>query len=148
MEFHDKYSHIGYSFPSVPKTWLPFVERAIKNIERAMWPWWIPMFIKRWIHYQATGGSIVMIRNRFWHNVRQLLTNNQLITDIKEKYADLRIYGYYGDKIEKIIEQAEKDCASTCESCGAYSKDVDVSVVFGWYRRFCKECRRKTLSDV
>ena len=44
---NEKYKHIGYSYPGVPKGWKPVVEKAMKDIEKAMWPSWIPMFIKR-----------------------------------------------------------------------------------------------------
>ena len=55
MKISEKYKHIGYSYPSVPEGWLKIVEKAIVDIEKEMWPRWIPMFIKRIIHYLATG---------------------------------------------------------------------------------------------
>ena len=41
--------------------------------------------------------------------------------DIKDKYATLRIYGFFGEEIRTIIKEATKECSETCESCG--SKD-------------------------
>jgi hypothetical protein len=51
MKTSEKYRHIGYSYPGVPNPWKPIVEKAIVEIEKEMWPRWIPLFIKRLIHY-------------------------------------------------------------------------------------------------
>ena len=107
MEINEKYKHIGYSYPGVPKGWKPVVEKAIEDIEKAMWPSWIPMFIKRKIHFLATGNSVIGIKYRFWYKVRKKLTNGQIVTDIKDKFAGLRIYGHFGPEIEEIVKQAE-----------------------------------------
>ena len=139
MEFYDKYSHVGYSHLGVPDAWKPIVERAIIAIEKEMWPTFMPMFLKRWIHYWATGNSIVCVKNRFWEKVRSKLTHHMMITDIKDKYATLRIYGYFNDKIYKIIEQAEKECENTCEFCGSI-KSVEIRNDFGWMRNLCSTC--------
>ncbi|NBU98547.1 MAG: hypothetical protein EBS19_10125 [Spirochaetia bacterium] len=134
-----KYRHIGYSFPGVPKGWKPIVEKAIVDIEREMWPKGIPFFVKRWIHYLATGNSVVRIKSRFWYNIREKLTKGQIITDIKDKFAGLRIYGNFGPEIESIIERAERECYKTCEKCGSNER-VET---FGrnWIYNLCKSCR-------
>ena len=31
MEINEKYKHIGYSYPGVPKGWKPVVEKAMKD---------------------------------------------------------------------------------------------------------------------
>jgi len=139
MKISEKYRHIGYSYPGVPNGWKNIVEKAIKEIEQEMWPRWIPLFIKRWIHYLATGNSVVRVRSRFWNSVRNKLTKRQMITDIKDKFATLRIYGYFGNEIEKIIEKAEEECYRTCERCGSDEKVRSVGK--GWIYNLCKTCR-------
>jgi hypothetical protein len=139
MEISKKYRHIGYSYPGVPKGWKTIVEKAIVDIEKEMWPRWIPLFIKRWIHYLATGNSVVRVRSRFWYSVRQKLTRGQIITDIKDKFASLRIYGCYGDEIDEIITKAEDECYETCEKCG--SKQKVKAFGKGWIYNLCKSCR-------
>ena len=139
MEISKKYRHIGYSYPGVPKGWKTIVEKAIVDIEKEMWPRWIPLFIKRWIHYLATGNSVVRVRSRFWYMVRKKLTKNQIITDIKDKFATLRIYGYYGDEIDYIITKAEDECYRTCEKCGSNEKVRAFGK--GWIYNLCKSCR-------
>jgi hypothetical protein len=140
MKVSEKYRHIGYSYPGVPNGWKPIVEKAIIEIEREMWPRWIPVFIKRWIHYLATGNSVVRVRSWFWYRVREKLTKGQIITDIKDKFATLRIYGSFGDEIEKIIDKAEEDCYRTCERCGGNEKVRSVGK--GWIYNLCKPCRK------
>lgn len=141
MKFRDKYIHVGYSNPSVPDGWVKIVEKAIIEIEKEMWPRWIPKFIKRKIHYLATGNKIHLVRSHFWNKVRSYLTNGQMITDVKDKYASLRIYGYFGESIEKIIDDADTECTITCEKCG--SQDGVRTVGHGWIYNLCKSCRRR-----
>jgi len=141
MKISEKYRHIGYSYPGVPKGWVPIVEDAIVKIENEMWPKWIPLFVKRYIHKKATGNSVVRVESQFWNKIRNRLTKGQMITDIKDKFATLRIYGHYGDKIEKIIEEAEVKCINTCETC---SSTYGVrSINYGWIYNLCKDCRSK-----
>jgi hypothetical protein len=140
-EISEKYRHIGYSYPGVPEGWVPIVEKTIIKIEKEMWPSWIPMFIKRKIHYWATGNSVVRIKSRFWNSIRKKLTKGQIITDIKDKYAELRIYGYFGKSIEEIIEEAEEECYKTCEKCG--SQDKTRTVGKSWLYNLCRKCRYK-----
>lgn len=139
MKISEKYKHIGYSYPGVPDGWKSIVEKAIVDIEKEMWPRWIPMFIKRMIHYLATGNSAVMVKNRFWDKVRKKLTKSQMVTDIKDKYAGLRIYGYFGDEIEAIIKKAENECYRTCERCGGNRKVRTIGK--RWLYNLCKSCR-------
>jgi hypothetical protein len=139
MEVWKKYRHVGYSYPNVPKGWVSIVENAIKDIEREMWPRWIPLFIKRKIHYWATGDSIVRIKSNFWYRVRKKLTKGQMVTDIKDKFATLRIYGYFGPEIEKIIEIAEDQCFATCERCGSQQKVRTIGK--NWIYNLCRSCR-------
>jgi hypothetical protein len=141
MKISEKYRHVGYSYPGVPKGWVRIVEDTIVEIERAMWPRWIPLFVKRWIHYMATGNSVVRVKSRFWYKVRTKLTKNMIITDIKDKYATLRIYGYFNKEVGDIISKASKKCSETCETCSSIYgvRAVD----YGWVYNLCKDCRSK-----
>ena len=139
MDFYNKYRHVGYSYLGVSDAWKPIVKKAVIAIEKEMWPKWIPMFIKRWIHYMATGNSVVCIKNKFWSKVRDKLTGHMMITDIKDKYAGLRLYGYFNDKCDTIVEIAEKECDKTCEFCGS-TKNVEIRNDYGWMRNLCSTC--------
>ena len=139
MKVSEKYKHIGYSYPGVPKGWQKIVEKTIEDIEKAMWPRWIPLFVKRKIHFLATGNSVVGVKNIFWYKVRKFLTKGQIVTDIKDKYATLRIYGYFSPKIDEIVKKAEDQCFATCERCGSQQKVRTVGK--NWVYNLCKSCR-------
>jgi hypothetical protein len=87
----------------------------------------------------ATGNSVVRVKNRFWYNIRKKLTKGQIITDIKDKFAGLRIYGNFGPKIEEIVKKAEDQCFATCERCGSQQKVRTVGK--NWVYNLCKSCR-------
>lgn len=138
MEFYKKYRHIGASYPSVPSGWQPIVKRALTDIERVMWPRWMPMFLKRWIHFLATDNSVVRVKFRWANNLRKKLTGGQMVTDVKEKYATLRIYAYAGKEMDEIITRAENECDATCQECGG---NDSVRTVGGrWYENLCVQC--------
>ena len=143
MKIYKKYKHIGYSYPGVPDGWVTIVEKAIVDIERVMWPRWIPLFIKRWIHYLATDNSVVRVKYRWANNLRNRLTGHCMIMDIKEKYATLRIYAFSSEAIDKIIEKAEIDCDNTCQNCGS-TESVE-TIDTGWVYNLCGECRKKMM---
>lgn len=139
MEFYKKYRHVGYSFSSVPQGWKVIVDLAILKIEKEMWPSYLPMFLKRWIHYLATGNSVVRVKYRWAYWLRSKLTGGDMILDIKEKFAGLRIYVQGNNEIYNIIKDAEERCDKTCQNC---SSEKDVKVVnYGWYYNLCINCR-------
>lgn len=139
MEFYKKYQHVGISHPGVPDGWIPIVEKAIVAIEKEMWPSWMPFPIKRLIHWLATGNSVVYVKYWWAYRLRCRLTKGQMITDIKEKYATLRIYGYFSEEIDAIIDLAEAECDATCQTCGSRN-DVRTTAT-GWLYNLCVTCR-------
>lgn len=153
MKFFKKYKHVGYSYPAVPNGWVPIAERVIRDIERVMWPQrWLPRPAKRLIHRLATDNSVVRVRSWFWYRVRTRLTGGQMITDVKDKYATLRIYGSLSNAAHAIVERAEAECAATCEDCGRRGDEiapgsrypvVETVEIRGWYRNVCHECAAK-----
>ncbi len=139
MEFWKKYRHIGYSYGAVGKGWKPIVEKALIDIEKEMWPKWMPKFLCRWIHFFATGNSSVNVKYFWAHRLRDKLTDRQIITDVKEKFAGLRIYAFAGKEINEIIKRATKECDETCENCGS-KNDVQLTNT-SWIHNYCAECR-------
>lgn len=144
MDSYKKYKHVGISYPGVPQGWVSIVERAIVSIEREMWPQWMPFPLKRFIHWLATGNSVVRVKYWWACRLRQFLTRGQMIIDIKEKYATLRIYGYFGKAISSVIELAEIECSNTCQQCG--SKDNVRIVDEGWLYNLCEKCSKAFLN--
>lgn len=139
-EFAYRYRHVGYSHPSVPVPWIPIVEDAIVKIEREMWPKWMPMWSKRLIHYLATDNSVVRIKYWWAHKIERKLRKGML-TQIKDKYATLRMYGYHTKEMQEIIEQAQKKCSETCEQCGS-KENVEIRGE-SWVRNLCNKCSKE-----
>ena len=106
--FSQKYSHVGYSYLSIPKQWESIVRVCIMDIEKLMWPKYLPFWFKRLIHYLATGNSIVRVKYWWARNLRQRLTGGAMVTDIKDKFATLRIYGYFSEEMYNLIDEADK----------------------------------------
>lgn len=140
-DFSSRYSHVGYSHLGVPNPWKLSVQKAMIEIEKLMWPTWMPFWCKRLVHYLATGNSVVRVKYWFFYNLRTKLTKGALIQDIKEKYATLRIYGLFSNEMHQVIKNAEKECARTCEECGS-TDEVEVNDT-GWLYNHCKNCRLK-----
>ena len=140
--FSEKYIHVGYSYLGVPESWVNIVKKAVIDIEKTMYPKWMPMFLKRLLSYLTTGFSIVRIKN-YWlyENIYSKIKKGN-IHDIKDKYATLRIYGSFTDKQYKIIEKAEIDCENTCERCGS-TKNVKAVDRHNWVYNLCEECQKK-----
>jgi len=62
------------------------------------------------------------------------------ISQIKEKFGGLRIYlNTYCPEAERIIMQAERMAANTCEQCGSHT-GVSTSGP-GWIKTLCCVCR-------
>ncbi len=139
MEFWKKYRHIGYSYGAVGKGWKPIVEKALIDIEKEMWPKWLPFWSKRLVHKLGMGNTVYFVRNRFFYWIRQKLTGGQIITDVKVKFAGLRIYAFAGKEINEIIKRATKECDETCENCGS-KNDVQLTKT-SWVYNYCAECR-------
>lgn len=140
-EFSDRYHHVGYPYLGVPVPWKPVVQKCVIEIEKLMWPQWMPFWLKRLIHYLATGNSVVRVRYWWAYNLERRITKGAIIQDIKDKYATLRIYGYFSDPMYELIKTAEKECSEICEECG--SKDDVKTTDTDWVYNLCKDCRKK-----
>jgi len=70
--------------------------------------WWTPWWFLNLLHLFGNDNSIVRCRNHklsAWHRT---LTNGIMITDVKEKWGTLRIYGSFTNEIHDklhILEQ-------------------------------------------
>lgn len=72
--------------------------------------------------------------------VDQLIAGGAVIDQVKEKYGGLRIYYHFIDDrvsnyktLDKIVQEAENECAKTCEQCG----EPGVLRDGGWIRTLC-----------
>lgn len=86
--FHEKYKYLG----SVPYNKGNNIFKAIEPIVIFMdykaRPWWCPRFVLRFLHLFGSDNSIVRVRNRTLHNIKNKLTKGYLIYDYKTKWSD------------------------------------------------------------
>jgi hypothetical protein len=140
-KFANKYRYLGYTHLSVGDGWKPLVVELIKIIDREVRPWYIPLWLINIISDMGCGGSIVRIKNVYFYYVLIKLTKNVKIHDIKDKYAELRVYGAFTDVIENHINKTVEKCCGTCESCGS-NINVTVCIKNHWYYNYCECCRK------
>lgn len=74
------------------------------------------------------------------------------VDQVKEKFATLRIYVTYDNvpqdvinRIDMLIEDAEKEAENTCEICG--TKENIGLRTNGWYTVMCEDCARKIVRE-
>lgn len=138
-KFWKRYRHIGYAGLGVPRGWVLITAKALINIEREMWPGWMPFWMKHLIHYLATDNSVVRIKYRWAYNLKQKIVHC-MVTDVKEKYAYLCIYGFFTKKMNEIVEKAVEACNKTCQNCGSQDQ---LFLTEGWIERLCVNCLNK-----
>ena len=67
------------------------------------------------------------------------------ILQIKEKYGSLRFYISEGsDEIYKLIDKAENDSFTICESCGKVGK---LRGNLSWIQVLCEDCSDKVVEE-
>jgi hypothetical protein len=140
LKISKKYKYLGYTYLSIPSGWQDIVADMLVRIDKTTRPWYIPRVLLNWLHWLGTGGSVVRVRSWFWFNIFKKLYSDCAITDIKDKYAGLRVYYSATDEVSKIIEDVIETCDKTCEGCGS-TKSVKV-VGKGWMYNICKDCRK------
>lgn len=143
--FSDIYRHVGYSSLGVPDPWKPTVKQCVIDIEKLMWPKYLPFWFKRLIHYLATGNSVVRVKHWWAYDLEKRITKGIIIQDIKDKFATLRIYGYFTKEIQEIIDKTDKICQTICENCGGVA--VDATYQNGWLKNLCKKCKDETIKS-
>jgi len=158
-----KFRYLGYTYLCVPEPWQPIVYELLVNIDKVVKPKYVPRFLLNLLHFFAYGwtakkgpkwlpnfirycigwfrpyGQVVGIRHRGAYKLHSKLINC-VITDIKTKYASLRIYGYFPWYVQSMVEGASDLCDQTCEVCGS-TEDVKPTEE-GWVYALCKKCRK------
>ena len=136
-----KYRYMGYTHLSIPDGWVPIVKQMLRDIDKKIRPWYIPRFVLNWIYLLAHGNSVVRVRSWFFYRIIQKIPvfSKCFISDIKDKYAELRVYGSFSPEIEKIVDAAVEKSNFTCERCGSTYK-VEVKD-YGWLYTLCQSCR-------
>lgn len=143
--FYEKYHYLG----SIPYREGGGIFKAMYPLVLAMdyeaRPKWCPRWFLRFLHVFGADNSIVRVRNRFLHDLGQLLTGGIIMWDYKTKWSnyDLRIsisgpkhlqdlandieYSFYNrGRQEELVDEIK-------------SIDPDASIIWGSIERFEKQ---------
>lgn len=71
-------------------------------------PWWCPTFVLNLLNLFANDNSIVRCRDQHLSAAFRHITGGLLITDIKEKYGTIRVYGYFTKEVDEELTKLEK----------------------------------------
>lgn len=133
-----KYRYLGMVGPEVPNVWKPTILKMIIKIDEIVKPKYIPRSVLNLLNDLSYRKG-----KEFWffHNWLNKLVKDINITQIKQKFAGLRVYGTFNDEIQKVINEAEVICNNTCEYCG--TTGTTNTMVKGWLRNLCPKCKEK-----
>jgi len=103
-----------------PKGYEKELQKVLKKIK--LYPFWIPLFIQGIINKKSVGEGKVPY---FFRNLRNYLTNNQVIYSIKAGYfsailndKNSLLLGEYHNKIQKICRECgEHTYSKICQKC-------------------------------
>ena len=67
------------------------------------------------------------------------------ITDVKEKFGELRIStNYYVPEVDEVIDAITNKSRTVCENCG---KEAETYEIHGWLHTLCKNCKNKLFNN-
>lgn len=137
-----KYRYLGEVSAAIPEPWKPIVLQMLVDIDKIIRPWYMPRSIlnKRQESRRKRNKERRMA-NLSLEKQTEILNEDIYITQIKEKFASLRVSGTFTPEIKAIVLQTMEDCANTCEFCGA--PDPSIISIKGWVRNLCIECKQK-----
>ena len=92
------------------------LNKFIQDVDKIAKPWYAPRWFLNLLHLFGNDNSIIKVRNYGIHKFRNYLTKGIMITDIKTKYDTIRIYGYFPQKINDLIDEVEKKINPTLEA--------------------------------
>ena len=111
LDDQHKYRYLGISWNIFKKGSEPYeyIRDFIKFVDSKAKPKWCPRFVLNLLHLIGNDNSIVKCRNQRVSGWRRKLTRGIMITDIKEKYGTLRVYGSFPkeiyDELEKLTQK-------------------------------------------
>jgi len=133
-----KYRYFVFTSLDVSEFWEPTVITMIKDIDKHIKPKLIPRFVINMMYDLGYAGKK---GNRYWQQMLSSFTSGTTISQIKSKFATLRVYGDFNSDVRNIVKIAEDSCNNICESCGAVG--ASHTVIKGWVTNLCPACKEK-----
>lgn len=133
----DKYRYMGAVYPETSEFWKPAILTMLGDIDKYIRPWWMPRIILNTIYDVSHKKG--KTTNWYWNQVLESLHSLAYVHQIKSKFATLRVYGLFSDRVQEIVKVAEGVCDDTCESCGA--RGASHVMIKGWVTNLCSTCK-------
>lgn len=91
-------------------------------------------------NYECDKGWYPLI-NELLDKIQKIVDRDNIedfeISQIKEKFGELRVYPYFGtDEIFDLIDEYTEKSVHTCEICG---KSGETRMINGWLKTLCDE---------
>lgn len=104
--FYEKYIYLGSVPYNEEKNMLHALTLALDGEAK---PSWCPRWFLRFTHLFGNDNSLVRVRNSFWYNIHQKITNGILFFDYKTKWShyDLRISVHAPSYIQELVDAIE-----------------------------------------
>jgi len=121
-----KYRYLGQVAPEVPKSWEPHIMEMLIKLDKIARHKFIPLFLLNFI-------------SDVFPSLLEELMPSIFITQIKQKFGALRIYGTFTPRAQEIVTKTESLCNNTCEYCG--NPNTTHVMVKSWVRNLCATCK-------
>lgn len=129
-----KYRYLGKVIPEVPDTWKPVIMKMLFEVDSIIRPWYLPRFVLNLLaDNRKVGNNSFPLINSIHKKI--------YITQIKQKFGSLRVYGEFPKECDPVITTAINTCKDTCEYCGV--KSASFVTVKSWVRNLCDDCKKK-----
>lgn len=108
-DFREKYLYLGYIPFDDGSDYFKAIHPLILVMDTMAKPWWCPRWFLRLLHLFGSDNSVVRVRNRLLHNLKNRITGHILMFDHKTKWTDydLRLSVYGPESISDLAEYIE-----------------------------------------
>lgn len=121
-----KYRYLCQGNPEVPATWEPLILTMLEKLDAIARHKFIPRFFLNYL-----SRTFPQLLEEFMPSI--------YITQIKQKFGALRVYGVFTDEAQEIINKTIAICDDTCEFCG--NNHTSHVMVKSWVRNLCTTCK-------
>lgn len=122
----NKYRYLGAVIPEVPLPWESHILDMLQRLDKLTRHYLMPLFLLNFIC-------------RYFPSLFKKLVTDIHITQIKQKFGALRIYGTFSKEAQSIVSRTEALCNDTCEFCG--NSHTTHVMIKSWVRNLCTTCK-------
>jgi hypothetical protein len=133
-----KCEYLGRVYPETSQHWYPPILEMLEKMDKVAVSKWTPRWFLKLVYKTALYKN-GRVRFESVYKLFKKMVKIE-ITQIKSKFAGLRVYGDFPNEVTPMIQQAEIHCDLICENCGSMEQTRQV-VVNRWVTNLCKNCK-------